>query len=373
MRKVLFITAFPPSENAAAEKNTMLMLKDLGGRYSVDLIYFRDIEMKEYIPPLNTINIKKVVMNSWWFRRVNALMHPYVHPIFTVRYNGKIRRLLQELIDKESYAAIIFDHSQTMMYALKLKFSGPKVLICHDVELQRFKRTSNKMMTWLCRVSEQRMLTSDNANVFAFCQKDIDLINDYYNIVAHLNLDYIDERITSYIPHQITDDYVLFGNWKRADNYEGALWLLNGIGEYLSSPVTIKVIGKLFPIEKVASHPNVIIDNLGFVDNPYPIIAESKAMLCPLFSGAGIKVKVIESLASGTPAIGTDIAFEGFDEKYSPFMQTCEDYLSFAKAMGNVKYNLQERLQFKEFFIHDYQSMTIPKWLDTYFSNKEQA
>ncbi len=101
----------------------------------------------------------------------------------------------------------------------------------------------------------------------------------------------------------------MFGNWKRADNYEGALWLLNGLSDYINNPITVDIIGKLFPEEKIIRSEKVTINVSGFVDNPYPIIAESKAMLCPLFSGAGIKVKVIESLACGTPVIGTEIAY----------------------------------------------------------------
>ena len=52
---------------------------------------------------------------------------------------------------------------------------------------------------------------------------------------------------------------------------------------------------------------------LGFVDNPYKIMSESLGLIAPLFHGAGIKVKVIESLACGTPVIGTEVAFEGID------------------------------------------------------------
>lgn len=371
MRKLLFITAFPPSENAAAEKNTMLMLKDLSHHYVVDLVYFRDADKKEYEPPFDSITVKKVVMNSWKYRRMNALMCPSFHPIFTVRFNGKVKKYLQGLVDISRYSALVFDHSQTFMYAKKLVFDGPKILICHDVEAQRFERASNKMISWWCRVSEQKVLDSDNAKIFAFCQKDVDLIKEYYNIDAHLNLDYIDERIIDYTPKRIYDYFVLFGNWGRADNYEGALWMLNGIGDYLKSPIKIIIIGKSFPMEKVVRHSKVIIENLGFVDNPYPIIAESKAMLCPLLTGAGIKVKVIESLASGTPTIGTDIAFEGFDEKYSAFMRQCESVHSFAKVVENVQVSLNERLKFKDLFINDYQSMTIPTWLDANLTNNE--
>ena len=38
MKKILFLTAFVPNEAAAAEKNTKIMLDDLGRFYLVDLV-----------------------------------------------------------------------------------------------------------------------------------------------------------------------------------------------------------------------------------------------------------------------------------------------------------------------------------------------
>lgn len=364
-KSVLFITAFPPSENAAAEKNTMLLLQDLSANgYNVDLVYFKDADKKEYKPVREKIRILKVVSNSTLFRVQNALRHPFIHPIFSVRYNNSILRELQNAVDNNDYSAIIFDHSQTLLYARMLHFDGPKILICHDVEAQRFERTSNKWMALFCKQTERKVLLSENANVFAFCQKDVDLIKDYYNIDAHVVLDYIDDRIINYKPQKTNDNFVMFGNWVRQDNYEGAVWLLNGLGDYLNRPITVNIIGKRFPIERVKTNDKINIVTLGFVDNPYPLIAESKAMLCPLFSGAGIKVKVIESLASGTPVIGTEIAFEGFSDSYSKFMLRSQDLNSFAREMEMIGFCMEERMAFKDMFLTDYTSLTIPNWLN---------
>lgn len=366
MKKILFITAFPPSENAAAEKNTMLMLRDLSEHgYHVDLVYFKDADKMEYMPERPSIYVLKMIPNSKQFRIMNALRHFFTHPIFTVRFNNTVLSELQNAINDNNYSAIVFDHSQTLTYARKLQFGGPKLLICHDVEAQRFERTSNKLMAWLCKSSEKQVLLSKNANVFAFCQKDVDLIKEYYDIDSHVILDYIDDRIRSNIPEKISEDYVMFGNWHRKDNYEGALWLLNGLSEYLSDMTTVNIIGKGFPVEKISIDKKKIkLNFMGFVDNPYPEIARSKAMLSPLLSGAGIKVKVMEALASGTPVIGTDIAFEGFSEKYNSFMLKAQDIESFAKLIKQLDFSLADRLKFKDMFINDYQSMTIPKWLD---------
>ena len=369
MSKVLFITAFPPSEVAAAEKNTKLMLKDIGKQYEVDLVYFKDDDVSEYVPELPTIFVKKQVHNSMRYRLTNIACAPIYHPIFTVRFNWALLLYLQRLVDDNNYAAIIFDHSQTFMYARRLKFKGPKLLLSHDVEAQRFERTSSRFMTYLCRKSEGYVLSAHNAIVFSFCQKDVDLIKEYYDIDAHLCLDYIDDRIIESKPEDIKDSFVLFGNWIRPDNYEGALWLLNGIDQYLHTPIQIDIIGKGFPQDKlVGQHKMLKINVLGFVDNPYKTIAECKAMLCPLLSGAGIKVKVIESLASGTPVLGTEIAFEGFSEKYAKFMIRCNSPREFAEQLENLFFPLKERLEFKKMFIADYLSDYIPEWLNRYLN-----
>ena len=369
MKKILFITAFPPSELAAAEKNTKLMLKDLGKQYQVDLVYFKDDDVSEYTPELPTIHVRKLVHNSMCYRLSNVACFPIYHPIFTVRFNWVLRRTLQRFINENNYAAIIFDHSQTLMYAKRLKFNGPKILLSHDVEAQRFERKSNLFMAWLCRKSEGYVLSTKNAYVFTFCQKDVDLIKDYYKIDAHLCLDYIDDRIIESKPEKISDRFVLFGNWIRPDNYEGALWLLNGIDHYLHSPLQIDIIGKGFPQDKlVGQHKMLKVNVMGFVDNPYKTIAESKAMLCPLLSGAGIKVKVIEALASGTPVLGTEIAFEGFSDQYKKFMIRCNSPKEFAEQLENLKFTLEERLEFKMMFIADYSSDYIPEWLNRHFT-----
>lgn len=365
MKKVLFITAFPPSEIAAAEKNTKLMLRDLSREYEVDLVYFKDDDVNEYTPENPNIHVKKLIRNSMQYRLTNIACYPMCHPIFTVRFNWSLRRFLQRLIDDNNYAVVIFDHSQTLMYARRLKYNGPKVLLSHDVEAQRFERKSNKLMAWLCRKSEKYVLSTKNAYVFTFCQKDVDLIKDYYHINAHLCLDYIDDRIIESHPEEIKDYFVLFGNWIRPDNYEGAIWLLNEIDQHLHAPIQINIIGKGFPQEKLARRFTMLkVNVLGFVDNPYKMIAESKAMLCPLLSGAGIKVKVIEALASGTPVLGTEIAFEGFSEKYARFMIQCRSPKEFAEQLDNFKFTLEERLEFKKMFIADYSSDYIPEWLN---------
>lgn len=363
MDKILLITAYTPSEKGAAVKNTLYMLRDFSQYFDVDVLYFSDKGDDVYIPKESNVRVIHVVQNSRSYRIKNALRHIWFHPLFSVRFDSKVKITIQKHIDNNHYCAIVFDHSQTFMYARNIKYDGYKILLSHDIEAQRVGRSSNFLLYKYCLHTEKYFLSTPNAHLFALCQKDVNLIKSLYGLDARVSLIYVDNNAALAIPSKVINEYVMLGTWKRPDNYEGALWLINGLSQYLTKRIRINIVGKNFPIEKIEVSDKITINNMGFVNNPYQLIAECKAMLCPLFSGAGIKVKVIDSLACGTPVIGTDIAFEGFPEKYNTFMNRCISLKDFAEKIESINIPIDERLSFKKSFVEEYKSTTIPMWL----------
>ena len=342
------------------------MLEDLSLENVVDLAYFRYSADSYYQSPNKNIRVIATFKNSLIRKILCILSFPFIHPIFSVRFSWLKLFILKRWVKQEKYDIIICDHSQTFLYAKYLDRSIPKILLSHDVIAQRVSRTSSKLMYKVCVLSEKFCINIPNSHVFSFCQKDCDLIESIYNIKALLCLDYIDPKIINVEPSSIGNYFVFIGKWSRADNVDGVVWFMEKVVPLLTEKTNIKIIGKAFP-HKYLSHisQNVCIDYLGFVDNPYPLIANAKALLSPLFTGAGVKVKVVESLACGTPVIGTDIAFEGFSSDYSRGMIFAEDANSFAEAMQNLDLSLQERIVLKNKFINSYTSITIPKFIKT--------
>ena len=364
-KRVLFLTAFLPHPGAAAEKNTMMMLEDLSREYDIDLVYFKYKKEKEYIAPNNHIFVKRSFNNSIVRKLLNIFCFPFVHPLFSVRFNWGVLCYLKTLVSENHYNAIILDHSQMFLYGKYIKSDIPKILLSHDVIAQRVGRNSNALIKWICKKSERKALTVQNGFVFSFSQKDCDLIKSTYSINARLCLDYIDPYIIGAIPEDYNNEFVFIGKWTREDNLDGVIWFYKTIVPRITKPVIINIVGKNFPKEKIScKNPMVSTNILGFVDNPYPLIAKSRAMIAPLFTGAGIKVKVIEALACGTPVIGTEIAFEGLPEKYSNMMKLANDVDSYLKAM-EVDIPVEERRRIKKEFIADYTSETIPQFLNS--------
>lgn len=363
-KKVLFLTAFPPHPGAAAEKNTMIMLEDLSREYDIDLVYFKYENEKEYVVPNNHIVVRRIVNNSLAKKFLNILCYPFVHPLFSVRFNWLLLLYLKTLVSKNHFDAIILDHSQMFLYGKHMGTSVPIILLSHDVIAQRVSRNSNALIRWICEKSERKALAVPNGFVFSFSQKDCDLIYSTYNIKARLCLDYIDPYIIGAIPEEPDNEFVFIGKWTREDNLDGVIWFYKTIVPHITKPVTINIVGKNFPQDRIScNNPMVSTNIMGFVDNPYPLIARSRAMFAPLFTGAGIKVKVIEALACGTPVIGTEIAFEGLPEKYSNMMLLANDVDSYLKAM-EIDIPVERRRRIKKDFIEDYTSETIPQFLN---------
>ena len=353
---VLFMTAYVPHKAAAGEKNTMYMLNDLADEYNVDLIYYMYDYENEYIPDKENIKVVSIMKNSMLVKLRNFFFYPFVHPTFSIRFDWGLLNKIRKLLKERNYKAVILNHSNMFIYGKFIDKSVIKILVCHDVIIQRALRTSSSLAQKLCMMSEKKLLSQPNTHIFCLCEKDQKLIKDIYNLNSEVCLVYIDDKIKEVKPTQVGNYFVMLGDWSRKENSEGAIWLLNNISSLIEKDIEIRIIGRQFPLDKINMSNNLKIKVLGFVDNPYSIIANSKAMLCPLFNGAGIKVKVIESLACGTPVIGTAIAFEGLPINFNNFMILSNKPEEYISAMKNLNLSLEERIKTRENFIHAYET-----------------
>ena len=260
---------------------------------------------------------------------------------------------------------MIFDHSQVFLYARLMRNCIPKYLICHDVITQRISRSSNCFFAKIATYSERMVLNARNSSVFSFSSKDCELIYSLFDRRADLCLDYIDMLAESASPTKTGDYFVFFAYWGRRDNIDGLRWFYNHVVPKIDKETEFVIIGKGINTDSINCGNALIKSNImGFVDNPYNIIANAKALISPLFTGAGIKVKVIEALACGPPVIGTDISFEGFDSKYNKFMLTCKTPDDYIRYMFDIDFSIDERKEFKLMFVDSYKSKTIPNYID---------
>lgn len=362
--KILLITPFVPTNVGAGVNYTRQFICDLSMNHKVDIVLFRTKEDLAYKIPNSNVIVLREFRVSLIKKLFNALMLFFMFPLFTAKFNLLILFYLRRLIEKGNYDVVYFDFSQMFLYAKFLRHKN-KILMAHDVITQRYSRVGNKLMTKYCSLTENLVLHTSNAQIFTFSDKDTTLLSSLFGVQSTPTSFYLSKDVIQAFPVKLGEYFVFFAMWKRDDNYEGLDWFLYNVLPHCLEK-SFKIIGGGLSQkmqDKIRAYHN--IEYLGFVDNPYPIIANAKALISPLFSGAGVKVKVIDALACGTPIIGTDIAFEGISSKYSDFMLQAKDTASFICRINRIDISLEARSQFKCNFLATYSDKNVMRYINS--------
>ena len=364
MKKLLFITSNTPSEGNAGDKTTKILLKELGESYLVDLVYFKYKKAKVFEPESPNVQVIKVVNNSKLLKIANTLLFPFVYPMFSVRYNWWLMLKLRRIIKKGSYSGIVLVYSQTFLYGKFFNHDIPIFMYSMDVLAQKISRLHGGLISSFCKRSEKFCLTIPNSYIFTVSKKDCNLVKQLYGLPSNEALAYIDPKIMDSRPTEINrETYVFMAAWSREENLEGLLWFFEKVAPLIDFDIRVVIIGRGLASDAIKCHNSHIkIETWGFVDNPYPEVSNCRAFLSPLFNGAGVKQKVFEALACGAPVIGNDIAFEGIDEKYEKYMYRFNNEIDFVDCMKK-DILLEERINLKNSFSHDYHSKTIPQYI----------
>lgn len=361
--KILFLTPFVPSMRAGGENFTRLLLDDLSKEHDIDLIYYRYKDDPYYEPTSDRIKVLKVMDNSTFVKLKNCIKHPTYHPVFTVRFDSDVLNFVIKRMEKTSYDIVYLDHSQMYLYGKYLE--GKKILMAHDVMGQRYERTGSALLRKLVLNSEGKMFQLNNSTVFSFSDKDQAIIKRLYGVDSQVTHFFLDNMVVKASPSKIENRLIFFGKWKRPDNYEGLKWFFENVAHLLSDSIKVSIIGGWLPEEFQKQYVDgTRVQYLGFVDDPYQLIADSIAVISPLFSGAGVKVKVVESLACGVPVVGNDIAFEGIGQEFGQFMLHAdkpEEYVSRVKEVMDI--SLEQRMQYKHDFMQKYSEDSITEYI----------
>ena len=344
MKRILIISAFEPSNKTAGQALTKRFLEDVKADHIVDVISFSI--HKDTITSKASFNFKL----SHISRLVGIFSIPFLHPIFTSRFSF-LKALYIRRISKD-YDVLIFNFSQILIYSFFISHQH-KFFLAHDVITQNYSRRHGffaKFSEYFCYISEFFLLNVFKGNIYTFSQKDTDLISRWYGKKSSPVSFYLDPLIFMDESNK-SDSFVFYGAWGRRENNRGLIWFLKNVMPMVNKNITFEVIGPGVSDEilKAADIYGTRFIFRGFVDNPYIYLRSCKALLAPLFEGAGVKVKVIEALATGTLVVGTEVSFEGIDPEFLTGCLTCITAQDFAVAINSLDDSGEKKLRRKAF------------------------
>ncbi len=307
---------------------------------------------------------------------INCLMNPLFPALIASRISGEFMKILNFILPQCDIVHIEF--SQMLYYVRYIKLNHPEKKIffySHDIIEQKGYREARSsyflhpFKTWdyiLTRWREKQLMKYAD-EVIVFNQKDAKLLHStgkgiktipLYTDVTIENGETIDSEKKS---------IAFFGAMNRKENYLAAMEFIHQCWPLIQSQyplLELHIIGGNPHPSLMTYNGNKNIFVTGFVDNPYRLIANAWVTVAPITLGAGLKVKVLESLMCGCPVVAFPAGAEGIDMEREEGLIAVADYASMAKEIISIvsgmnkydeskikesvheKFNWQESVQF---------------------------
>ena len=130
--------------------------------------------------------------------------------------------------------------------------------------------------------------------------------------------------------------FLSIGNFRHAPNWDAVLWLKHALWPLIRARLPqaqLHVYGAYPPPKATALHnPRQGFHVLGWVDDAHRVMAQARVCLAPLRFGAGIKGKLADAMACGTPSVTTRIGSEGMHGELPWPGHVSDDAQAFADA-----------------------------------------
>lgn len=360
-KRILFITAFPPCTNTAGQDYTRRVIEELVKlNYKVSLIYFDYVGHKINVP--SDVKILKRMKPTL----KNCIKKFKSHPFFTKRFDTELCTYINQIA--KDYDLLYFDFSQVTLYSCFINHPV-KLLMCHDVIYQRYSRRKIPFnISWIKR-TEGAILRKANM-IYTFSAKDCKLLKRVYGVMSRPVNFYLKTNTSYQYTNVIVDKntFCFYGAWNRKENIDCLMWFVNNVLDFINPYIVFNIIGGGMNKEtKSKLEKDVRFKVMGYVDNPLDEIAKCQALIAPLRNGAGVKVKVVDAMSTGTPVIGTDVAFEGIEDNSELCLMKrankAEDYINILNSWQFIEEDVKE-LAAKEFFDR-YNTNHIIEQIDT--------
>lgn len=282
--------------------------------------------------------------------------------LYFVRSFKKLSQIINPLLLLEGLKIIkvnrpdyvIAEFTWSGLHAILLHFltGVPYILDEHNVEFLRFERIKrgNKLLIFLLKQYEKLSC------IFAhkiFCVSEV----DRNLLIQNLN---IDKNKIIIVPNGIDADKIYLNEGKKETirnelniKENEKIILFYGTLDYKPNLEAVEIIYKeILPriINKMPTtkflvvgynpplkykHNSIIFT--GVVDNLIDYINVSDLVICPLTSGGGTRIKILESIACGKTVVSTSMGAEGLiDEESKDFLKIADDWDKFSEEIINL-------------------------------------
>src|SRR5690554_661774 len=206
------------------------------------------------------------------------------------------------------------------------KYSKAKIVYrAHNIEHEIWERTaaiSKGIRKFYLKVLSRRIKMFEKAFINEYdllvpiTERDRIILDRLGNLKpTHVSPTGIDtKQLIPYAKHLEYPSVFHIGSLEWAPNQEGLLWFVEKCWPKINAKfpdLKFYIAGRQAPEWLVRRFNAPNIEYMGEIDDAYAFMNSKAVMVVPLFSGSGMRIKIIEGMALGKPIVTTPIGTEG--------------------------------------------------------------
>jgi len=145
----------------------------------------------------------------------------------------------------------------------------------------------------------------------------------------------IDTSRYEFVTENRTANTMLFlGSFRHTPNQEALMWFVNAVMPHVlraRPEAKLVVVGSDPPPRYALPSYDGAIEIRGFVEDAQAPLRECAVFVCPILSGSGVRVKLLEAFACGIPVVSTRVGAEGLAKVDGEFARLSDDAEEFAR------------------------------------------
>ncbi len=274
-------------------------------------------------------------------------------PYNAVRFiDDQFAEALEQLLDEKDFDVVQLEGLYVCPYIPVIRRKSKALIVyrAHNIEYEIWERTA-KLSKGLRRLYldnlSKRIKRFEKAWLNAYdvlvpiSNRDAAVLKELGNIrPSHVSQTGIDSSLlVPDVRHLQYPSLFHMGSMEWAPNQEALLWFVQQCWPHIHKKypeLRFYVAGRKAPawLKQKLAQPNV--EFIGEVDDAYAFMNSKAIMVVPLFSGSGMRIKIIEGMALGKAIVSTSIGAEGIGVENGKHLLIVNDEEGFVNAISGL-------------------------------------
>ncbi|MBM4150396.1 MAG: glycosyltransferase [Ignavibacteria bacterium] len=294
------------------------------------------------------------------FRAIMSSLFDGTNPLYVRKHRNKLfEQAIMQHLQQNTIDGIICDHSAMAEYGLQAsRICGiPVIMRMHNIEHVIWQRYADRfheldprrlyIQSQAAKLKQKEIQFAASMNYCAMITShDVDVLHSMERNINAIHIPVGVDTLTFYPKEQeksIHNRLIHATTYDWIHNVEAVDWFITNVLPSINTShgAELHLLGKHMP-ERYKNNSTAGLIGHGFVEDMNAMLNTASMYIAPLFVGAGVRIKILEAMATGLPVIASRISAEGIQANREDGLIICDDADQFIKEISGLIMNPEE-------------------------------